>query len=252
MNSSYFENPTDSLQHNGKEVGILKKGDTQTTVNEKMAAELDYLKALVLSQSRNIEQQSSGNIINDSGFGSDKSEVDSGERLTVKVEPKDDSIYVSYEYLLPEGSERVNSNASVEGIRNGVKTVLIDSNKLINGFYLQPASFPATLSFDVNVNRNGQQERLSAKVQLQPSGDDTKYTLYKRIINASNLTTQKDVNEYLYRELNRLNKVTEEKKVSVNGVEKSMVEAFVELNVQISELKKEIEILKSNSTGSIV
>lgn len=252
MNASYFENPTDMLQHSGKEVGILKKGDTQTTINEKLASELEALRQVAQSQTNSIQQPSSSIILNDSGFGSDKSEVDSGERLKVKVEPKDDSIYVSYEYLLPEGSDRINSSASVEGIRNGVKTVLIDSNKLISGFYLQPSNFPATLSFDINVGKNGQQERLSAKVQLQPYGDDTNYTLYKRIINASNLTTQKDVNEYLYRELNRINKITEEKKVMVNGTEKSITEAFVELTSQMSEIKKELDILKSNNTGSIV
>lgn len=245
--ASYFTAPTDSLEHNGKEVGILKRGDSQTTVNEKLAAEIETLRELVNTKNVSVNTPTTTTIINDSGFGSDKSEVDSGERLLVKVEPKDDSIYISYSYNLIEGDEKINSSVSVEGVRNGIKTVLNDSNKLINGFYLQPDNFPATLNFDVNLGRNGGQERLSARVVLQPSGDNTNYTLYKRIINSSNLSTQKDVNEYLYRELNRLNKVTEEKKVFLNGVEKNITEAFVEVSTELAKVKNELQEIKNSA-----
>lgn len=246
--ASYFEDPTDKLQHNGKEVGVIKKGDTQTVVNEKLATEIEVLRGLVITKNNVVNTPTTTTILNDSGFGSDKSEVDSGERLLVKVEPKDDSIYVSYEYNLNAGDEKINSSVSVEGVRNGIKTVLNDSNKLISGFYLQPDNFPATLNFDVNLGRNGGQERLSAKVVLQPSGDNTNYTLYKRIINSSNLTTQKDVNEYLYRELNRLNKITEEKKVFLNGVEKNITEAFVEVSVELAKVKNELQEIKNSAS----
>lgn len=239
MNSTYFEDPTDKLQYNGKEVGVIKKGDSQTTVNEKLAEEIESLKQK-LSSKEPLIGASTASVKNDSVFGFDKSLVDSGERLLVNVEPKEDSIYVSYNFNISEGAEKVFSNVSVEGMKSGIQNVIMESNKLSNGFYLSPDNFPASINFNLDQNRNGTIERLTTRVQLQPTGDNTSYVLYKRNLNKSDLQTQKDVNEFLFREVNRVSKSTEEKKVMYKGSQKDIFEVVVDMANEIAQLKKSI------------
>lgn len=238
MNATYFEDPTDRLQHAGKEIGVIKRGDTQTAVNEKLAAELEALK----NQMSRKEPQNVGStstIINDSSFGIDKNLVDSGERLNVKVEPKDDKIFVSYNFTMPNGAEKVSSDVSIEGIISGNQTLLSESPKLISGFYLNPDNFPATLNFNVDMRTGNSLDKLTARVQLNPTGDNTDYTVYKRNINNSDLKNQKEVNEFLFREVNRLNKSTEENKIFYKGGQMTLTEIVLDLTKEVSELRKQ-------------
>lgn len=239
MNATYFEDPTDKLQYTGKEVGAIKKGDSQTTVNEKLAEEIEALKQK-LSSKEPLVGASTATVMNESSFGFDKSLIDSGERINIKIEPKEDNIYVSYTFSMSDGAEKLSSNISIEGRKSNLDTILKDSSKLVSGFYLTPDNFPASLIFNLDQKKAGVLERLTAKVQLQASGDNTNYTVYKRNINTSDLKTQKDVNEFLYQEVNRLNRTSEEKKIFYKGAEKNITDVVFELINEVEVLKKEM------------
>lgn len=237
MNATYFEDPTTRLQHDGKEIGVIKKGDTQTTVNEKLAAELEQLKNQI-SKKEPLSAVSSSNIANESSFGFNKDLTDSGQRISLKVEPQDDKVFVSYTFNIADGAEIITADISLEGNRAGSDAVLNSSKKTTSGFYLSPNNFPATLNFNATQKTSTGTENLTAKIQLQPSGDSAEYTVFKRNINTSDLKTQKEVNEFLYSEVNRLNKTTKENKINYKGVEKTLTEVVIELMNEVSELRK--------------
>ena len=44
MAGLYFAKPANTIEHNGKEIGTILNGDTQTVVNEKLAQEIELLK----------------------------------------------------------------------------------------------------------------------------------------------------------------------------------------------------------------
>lgn len=239
--TTFFGDSTNKFYYEGEEVGILKKGDTQTDINFKIASELEALRKMI-SDIPKANPANSSSVKNDSNFGVYKSETDSGEKLLVKVEPKDNNVYVSYEYKMLDTDEKVSSNVSVEGLRNGLNSVLLDSDKLSNGFYLNPDNFPASLNFEVMVKRNGNNEKLTSKIQLNPSGGEGMYSIYKRNINGSNLETQKEVNDFFHQEVSRINKVLNDRTVNIEGSNKSIDEAFSDV----------ISMIKAISSTSVV
>lgn len=243
MNATYFEQPTDKLKHNGKDVGVINKGDTQTNVNEKLALEIEALKTQLNSSKPQIEV-SAGSIVNSSNFGVSTLNTVNSQKIQISTIPNEDNVYVSYKFNIEDGIEKVRSNVSIEGVRAGSQTVLYESDKLINGFYLTPNNFPATLVLSLDQIKNNSLERITSRVALNPLGDDTKYPTYIRNINRSDLNTQKDVNEFLYGEVNRLNNIVTNDKISYNGVEYAVQDLIVKMLKDIKALQNEIISLK--------
>jgi len=245
MNATYFEQPTDKLKHNGKDVGVINKGDTQTNVNEKLALEIEALKTQLNSSKPQIEV-SAGSIVNSSNFGVSTLNTVNSQKIQISTIPNEDNVYVSYKFNIEDGIEKVRSNVSIEGVRAGSQTVLYESDKLINGFYLTPNNFPATLVLSLDQIKNNSLERITSRVALNPLGDDTKYPTYIRNINRSDLNTQKDVNEFLYGEVNRLNNIITNDKISYNGVEYAVQDLIVKMLKDIKALQNEIISLKKD------
>lgn len=243
MNATYFEQPTDKLKHNGKDVGVINKGDTQTNVNEKLALEIEALKTQLNSSKPQIEV-SAGSIVNSSNFGVSTLNTVNSQKIQISTIPNEDNVYVSYKFNIEDGIEKVRSNVSIEGVRAGSQTVLYESDKLINGFYLTPNNFPATLVLSLDQIKNNSLERITSRVALNPLGDDTKYPTYIRNINRSDLNTQKDVNEFLYGEVNRLNNIVTNDKISYNGVEYAVQDLIVRMLKDIQSLQNEVISLK--------
>ena len=245
MNATYFEQPTDKLKHNGKDVGVINKGDTQTNVNEKLALEIEALKTQLNSSKPQIEV-SAGSIVNSSNFGVSTLNTVNSQKIQISTIPNEDNVYVSYKFNIEDGIEKVRSNVSIEGVRAGSQTVLYESDKLINGFYLTPNNFPATLVLSLDQIKNNSLERITSRVALNPLGDDTKYPTYIRNINRSDLNSQKDVNEFLYGEVNRLNNIITNDKISYNGVEYAVQDLIVKMLKDIKALQNEIISLKKD------
>ncbi len=247
--SLYFTKPTDQLEHNGKTVGVINNGDLQTTVNEKLALELQELRSLINKMSVGSTPNSidSSTVMNSSGFGQTNSYTDSGKKVTLTVTPASDRVEVFYDLnnAIEEGWEAT-AKVSVDGNRAGIKTVLIDSNKLSNGFVLAPNNFPAEIEFEVKLKKGDAVEVLSSKQTLLSGGDNNNYTLYKRQFGATNLQTQKDVNETLYREVQTLKKAVEPKTVKLSGVEQDLQKAIITLKTELDTLKAE---MRSNTVA---
>ena len=244
MNATYFEQPTDKLKHNGKDVGVINKGDTQTNVNEKLALEIETIKEHLNSSKPQIEV-SADSIINNSNFGINTLHTDSGQKIQISTIPNEDNIYVSYKFNIEDGAEKVRSNISIEGVRAGSQTILYESDKLINGFYLTPNNFPATLVLSLDQNKNNNLERITSRVALNPLGDDTKYPTYIRNVNRSDLNTQKDVNDFLYGEVNRLNNVTTNiGKIIYTGLDYNIQDLIIRMLKDIQSLQNEVISLK--------
>ena len=242
----YFAKPADTIEHSGKEIGVLKKGDTQTTVNEKLAQEIELLKQK--AETPAVEQKiDSGSVLNNSGFGQSSNYIDSGKKVRLSVSPSSDNINIFYDLssILEEGWNLEFVRAYVEGNRNGTKTVLIDSNKVSSGFNLSPNNFPASIDFEARLKKGSTVEVLTTKQSINNNGDDTNYTLYKKELGSTNLRTQDDINVALYRDIQNIKQALEPKTVKVGTENLDYQGAILSLKTEIDTLKSELAEIRS-------
>ncbi len=241
MAGLYFAKPANTIEHNGKEIGTILKGDSQTVVNEKLAQEIESLKARIVAPKTDSKIDSS-TVINNSGFGQSSNYIDSGKKVKLKVTPAADNINIFYDLasILEDGWKLEFTRAYVEGNRNGIQTVIADSNKTSSGFNLSPNNFPATIDFEARLKKGDTIEVLTAKQVLYSAGDDTSYTLYKKELGSNNLTTQKDVNDTLYRDIQNIKKALEPKTVKVGTENLDYQGAILALKAEIDQLKSEL------------
>lgn len=241
MAGLYFAKPANTIEHNGKEIGTILKGDTQTTVNEKLAQEIELLKQQMVIPKADSKIDSS-TVINNSGFGQSSNYLDSGKKVRLKVTPAAENIAVFYDLssILEDGWKVEFTRAYVEGNRNGIQTVIADSNKTSSGFTLSPNNFPATIDFEARLKKGDTIEVLTAKQTLYTTGDDTDYTLYKKELGSNNLQTQKDVNDTLYRDIQNIKKALEPKTVKVGSENLDYQGAILALKAEIDQLRSEL------------
>jgi hypothetical protein len=241
MAGLYFAKAANTIEHNGKEIGTIKKGDTQTAVNEKLAQEIEDLKASMTIQKVDSKIDSS-TVVNTSGFGQASNYLDSGKKVKLQVTPSADGVNVFYDLssILEDGWKLDFTRAYVEGNRNGLQTVIADSNKTSSGFVLAPNNFPATIDFEARLKKGDTIEVLTAKQTLYSTGDDTSYTLYKRELGTTNIQTQKEVNDLMYRDVQNIKKALEPKTVKLGGKEFDYQQAFYALKAEIDQIRKEL------------
>lgn len=251
--SSFFTRPTDTIHHNGRTIGVISNGDIQSAVNEKLAAEVEELKAKK-AEDTITPAMSTSNLKNDSGFGATDLFVDSGKKVTVTTTPGSNTISVFYNLSDALGTdEKILSNVIVEGNRNGVQAVLVDSNKISNSFSIAPDNFPATISFDLRTKNDTAQNFLSAKITLDPTGSNASYALQSRKFGKSELQTQTQVNDYFYNTLQSVS-ASNTSSVALDGETVSIQEAISKLWLAIKELQaadlSSTRVSYQNSTDS--
>jgi len=241
MAGLYFAKPANTIEHNGREIGTILKGDTQTVVNEKLAQEIELLKQQIAATKVDSKIDSS-TVSNNSGFGQSSNYLDSGKKVKVQVTPAADNINVFYDLssILEDGWKLEFVRAYVEGNRNGIQTVIADSNKTSSGFNLSPNNFPAAIDFEARLKKGDAIEVLTAKQTLYATGDNTSYTLYKKELGTTNLATQKDVNDTLYRDIQNIKKALEPKTVRVGTESLDYQGAILALKSEIDTLKSEL------------
>jgi hypothetical protein len=241
MGQLYFAKPANTIEHNGKEIGTILKGDTQTVVNEKLAQEIEDLKKQISTPKIDSKIDSSS-VVNNSGFGQSSNYLDSGKKVKVQVTPSSSNIGVFYDLssILEDGWSLEFARSYVEGNRNGLQTVIADSNKTSSGFVLSPNNFPATIDFEARIRKGDIIEVLTTKQVLHSTGDDTNYTLYKKELGNNNLTTQKDVNDTLYRDIQNIKKALEPKTVKVGAESLDYQGAILALKAEIDKLRSEL------------
>lgn len=246
MAGLFFTTPTDTYHHSGSSVGPIKNGDTQTSVNEKLAAEIESLKAKLNQVQGSTPVSNTDAIENKSGFGTGDSFTPTDSNVLVTTKPTASGIEVSYDLTQALGADtKILSRVIVEGNKNGISTILIDSDKLSSGFFLSPDNFPASLTVDLRKRAATGDEFLSAKVPLSSTGESLRTTLYSRKFGGTDLNTQTKVNDFLFDRVKTLeNNIPKE--VLVNNSYKSLQDAFNDLSSEIKKLKEENAALKNS------
>jgi hypothetical protein len=250
MAGLFFTTPTDTYHHSGSSVGPIKNGDTQTSVNEKLAAEIESLKAKLNQVQGSTPISNTDAIENKSGFGIGDSFTPTDSNVLVTTKPTASGIEVSYDLTQALGSDtKILSRVIVEGNKNGISTILIDSDKLSSGFFLSPDNFPASLTVDLRKRTATGDEFLSAKVPLSSTGESLRTTLYSRKFGGTDLNTQTKVNDFLFDRVKTLeNNIPKE--VLVNNSYKSLQDAFNDLSSEIKKLKEENAALKNTNSNT--
>jgi hypothetical protein len=242
--SSYFQDPTSKTFHDGKNTGVLKFGDSQTTVNEKLAAEIESLKTNSTPQLVDDSAMDTDKLLVTNGFGSTDGYSVYQEKFLVTTAPKQNSIGVEYDLAsLIKNSTVKTVSVTVEGKRAGLDAVLVKSDKTFSSFNLSPENFPASLSVSIKVNDGQSDKLINGKMTLNPSGESGLYTVQVKDFQRSELRTQTEVNNYLNSRVASIEK-------SLNSV---VVLGNTEYTIQqaLSLIWQEIQDLKNMDLSNI-
>jgi hypothetical protein len=235
----FFTNPSDTLHYNGSEIGGVKKGDNLTTVVEKLLSEVDRLNYELAAMSR---QTTSGSMSTDSlenknSFGANSGFKDSSYSAKITVTPKSNSIEVFYDLNEIGSGERTYSRVVIDGYRNSVSTILLDSDKMSSGFLLGPDAFPATMSIEVRrKSETGEMLVYTGSVPLSITMQSGNYPVFTKTLNQSDLKTQTDVNNFLYKEIVSIQNSIKNSITTPDG-SKTVSQAVMELKTEIEDVK---------------
>jgi len=254
--ASFFTNPSDINYHSGSSVGPIKNGDTQTSVNEKLAAEIESLKNQLSQLSNSKPVSTTDAIENKSGFGISDTFISTDSKVKVTTKPGAASVDVFYDLTEALGKDtKIFNKVTIEGVKNGLNSIIVDSDKISSGFSLSPDSFPASLSVDLRKKTESGDVFLSAKVSLNPFGESSSNVLYARKFGGTDLNTQTKVNDFLF---NRLKDVesSSTKEVQLGSETKSLQDAFNSIMSELDKLRNQdlsSAIVKSSKdTGSVL
>jgi len=184
--------------HSGKNIGTIKFGDSQSTVNEKLAAEIETLKNSSVPQLADDSVMDTDKLLVTNGFGSTDSYSTFQEKFLVTTTPKQNSIGVEYDLSnITKGATVKTVSVTVEGKRAGLDTILVKSDKVYSSFNLSPDNFPAALSVNVKINDGQSDKIVTGKVTLNPAGESGLHATKVKDFQRSELKTQTEVNNYL-------------------------------------------------------
>lgn len=140
--------------------------------------------------------------------------------------------------LVGEGEQVLSTSVRIDGNRNGVNGLLLTSEKLSNGFYLSPNNFPAYLGIEIRkVNSSGNEENLSAKVEIPATKQKFELPLQAREFGLSSLQSQTEVNNFLYKRVNAV-QTSQVNTVNLDGVDYPLQSAIIKIWNEIQQLKK--------------
>lgn len=253
--STYFTEPTDKQHYSGKTIGVISNGDNQTSVLEKLASEIESLKASLSSIGISSPQSSTDSIENKSSFGGSDRFVSTSYKADITTKANTNSIDITFDLSSALGDdEKLYSNVSIEGNRAGINAILVSTDKIKSGFSLSPENFPAYITLDLRKRTATGDEFLSAKLPLNPSGESVSTPLFTRKFGASELKNQTEVNNFLFDRIRSVeNSVIQD--VNVNNKTYSIQEAITTLLLEIENLKKtdlsSTNITYQNGNGNV-
>ena len=253
----FFTNPSDTLHYNGSEIGGVKKGDNLTTVVEKLLSEVDRLNSELsnVSKQKDVVSVSTDILENKNSFGAGSSFKDSSYSAKITVTPKANSVEIFYDLNSIGSGEKTYSRVTVDGYRNGNSAVLVDSDKMANGFLIGPDAFPATMSIEVRRKAlNGESLVYTGAVPLSVTTQSGTYPVFAKTLNQSDLKTQTQVNDFLYKEIVSLqNSISNN--ISTPDGSKTVSQAVVELKNEIEDVKKQdvasSQVVYKNGDGNV-
>jgi len=228
---------SEKIFHSGRNVGALKFGDSQTTINEKLASEIEALKNSSAPQLVDDSVMNTDKVAVSNGFGYSDSYSVYQEKFLVTTSPKASSIGVEYDLsnLIKNVAVKTVS-VTVEGKRAGEDSVLVRSDKTFSSFNLAPDNFPATLSVSLKINDGQSDKVINGKVILSPSGESGMYPAQVKDFQKSDIKTQTQVNDYLNSRLASIEKSISNV-VYLGGNEYTVQQALSLIWQEIQDLK---------------
>jgi len=253
----FFTNPSDTLHYNGSEIGGVKKGDNLTTVVEKLLLEVDRLNSELAAMSRQTTggSMSTDVLENKNSFGSAPGFRDSSYSAKITVTPKSNSIEVFYDLNDIGTGEKVYSRVIVDGYRNGVMVQLVDSDKMASGFLLGPDAFPATMNIELRrKSETGEMLVYSGTIPLSITMQSGNYPVFTKTMNQSDLKTQTDVNNFLYKEIVSIQNSIKNTITTPDG-SKTVSQAVLDLKNEVEDVKKKdiasAQVVYRNGNGNV-
>lgn len=193
----YFTEPSSKNYHDGKNVGVIKAGDDQTTVNEKLAQEIEKLKTST-PQLVDDSVMDTDKLLVTNSFGSTDGYSTYQEKFSVTTSPKQNSIGVEYDLAnIVKNATIKGVTVTVEGKRSGLDAVLVKSDKTFSSFNLSPENFPASLTVNVKINDGQSDKLITGKMTLNPVGESGLYATSVKDFQRSEIKNQTEVNNYL-------------------------------------------------------
>ena len=238
MSGGYFTQPSDSIHHNGISTDIIKNGDTQTIVNEKLSAAIEKLtkgNGCIGNTTTPITTINTDELINKSGFGATNSFVSSPYQIKMETKAKSEATEMSYD--LADAIDSTDKLSYSRVVIEGKQGIIVDTDKISSGVRLAPENFPATISIDIRKEtKGGEMQYLSTKAQINPTDSKAPVTLFKREMGGTELKTQSDVNNFLKERLDTIQK-SNVNTVNYEGQNINLQETVNRLLIEINELK---------------
>lgn len=247
--STYFTKPSDQTHHNGKTVGVISNGDSQTAINEKLAAAIEELKATATTKSNTSSASTTtDDVINTTGFGVSNEYEPTAYTVTVKTTTAADGINYFYNLLDINIPGKINFARII--VEDKKQAQIINTVKTSTSFLLSPLNFPAYISFDIRVEDSaGIVDYYSAKAQLSQT-NDTIIILDRKKFGGTEIKTQTEVNNYLYNKVGELQKTQTSKVTYADQGELTLQETVNRLVAEVQTLKSSLDISEARITYS--
>src|SRR4029079_17248484 len=244
-----------NVEYNGASSTIInvKQGESVAEVLNKLVVDLSNLIERVNSCSfcegeDNQITMNASDIVTNSTINQNPTIV-SGGQMSIKTTPTESGINLNFDLgnvvsSLP-GATIVSSKTSVDGLRNGFPTKLVDTGKISASVMLRPDNFPATLSSEVRYRDAQGEKTINLKVPVSNTSSELNLPLQGNSSASSEARTQEDLNSNTQdRLLNVENLANSLNQVNVSGFGTS-IPAGSSINEAISFILSEIESIKA-------
>jgi len=177
-NSNCFPEPLSCYFHSTKGIGVVKTGDNQELINEKLAQEIEDIKSKL---GRSTSCTSSNCTCGQQNVStSTPTQVTTSSKSLAKVSTTSSATSVKLEYDVKEAAESLgtvlSSNVKVRS-NNGATRIVKDTDQLISAVSLRPDDFPAVMDVDVRVLTETGEKALKQSITLKPEGGSDQFFL---------------------------------------------------------------------------
>ncbi len=257
MAGLFFTTPTSSMHYSGKDVANIKNGDDLNTVVEKLVSEIERLNTELSNATRqgSSTKMSTDSLENKNSFGAAPGYIDSSYTAKLTVTPKSNSIEVFYDLNDIGTGEKLFSRVTVDGYRNGLNALLVDTDKMSSGFVLGPDAFPATMNIEVRRKAStGEMLVYTGTIPMSVTTQSGNYPVFSKSLNKSDLKTQTEVNDFLYKEIVSLQNSVKNT-ISTPDGSKTVYQELQEIKNEVQSVKGQdvasAQIVYKNGNGNV-
>jgi hypothetical protein len=257
MAGLFFTTPASSMHYSGKDIANIKNGDDLNTVVEKLVSEIERLNTELANATKqgSSTKMSTDSLENKNSFGAAPGYIDSSYTAKITVTPKSNSIEVFYDLNDIGTGEKVFSRVTVDGFRNGLSALLVDTDKMSSGFLLGPDAFPSTMNIEVRRKAStGEMLIYTGTIPLSATTQSGNYPVFSKSLNKSDLKTQTEVNDFLYKEIVSLQNSVKNAVSSPDG-SKTVYQELQEIKNDVQSVKNQdvasAQVVYKNGEGNV-